>query len=106
MTEQTSKNEDYASCKCGQVANFVAFNPFDRPVKLKYLCNHCKNVVTKCHSQNCNKEPTSKVFWPGEAPFFMCEECKTRAVGISNVMGFKLHTEDATELINLVVENL
>ena len=51
-----------------------------------------------CASNDCDSEPTHRVFWPGSSPPpEMCLPCVFRATGISEAMGFTLHTEPLPE---------
>lgn len=53
-----------------------------------------KELNGECCQTNCEDRATHYVFWPGQGKKMMCEAHKDKALGISRVMGFSLHTEE------------
>jgi hypothetical protein len=52
-----------------------------------------------CVGVGCENEPTTRIFWPGEEPKDMCDECAGLECDVAAEMGVRLHAEtlpDAT----------
>lgn len=50
-------------------------------------------MICETKEPDCQNEATHRFMWPGREPLNVCEGCNDRAIGISDVMGFYLHSE-------------